>query len=557
MEKMEEKLQRLAPVLTDKELQEINGLFTAYTFHRSKTRELWTTCCGKHKVIREERATAAERLALEAEHAPVPVYRWGRMTNEREAKRRIACPWCGKETIPKELQYTGQRKNLWEYRRAVVLRQWRGALWACAYDCFKDYGRELTHLPKVKLLGVYRFRPGKAEEISRIWWSDNPLHGYICQTAPGCSRKMWELSAPYGFCADYGKGYEAVGLEELAKSVFRYCCTGDLQSGCDLIKLLTACCFYPRQIEWLAKLRLESAVADLVNRGVKNAKIIRWDAQSSREFLPLPMKELQHFREVCRSSDATIESLTIWQRLRGTKACGKLEDCNELRRAGNTDRVIPLLKRHGLPPGRLMHYLERNTAAGGGIVHRMQLWVDYIEAAEGVGLDLTNEIHLLPRDLSGKHDEITDAWAALQGKAKVEKYHRRLKKLVQRYTYTDGTYLIRPPVNGHEIVREGQKLHHCVGGYVDRHLDGATTILFLRRRDRPGRPLCTIEVDGNTIRQIHGWDDERTACPDNPNKTDPSTLYADFLAGWLAWLKAGSRRDKHGLPIQPKRKEIA
>ena len=61
MEKMEEKLQRMAPVLTDKELQEINGLFTAYTFRRSKTRELWTTCCGKHKVIREERATAAHR----------------------------------------------------------------------------------------------------------------------------------------------------------------------------------------------------------------------------------------------------------------------------------------------------------------------------------------------------------------------------------------------------------------------------------------------------------------------------------------------------------------
>lgn len=77
MEKMEEKLQRLAPVLTDKELQEINGLFTAYTFRRSKTGELWTTCCGKHKVIREERATAAEEAALYTRHTPVPKYRWG------------------------------------------------------------------------------------------------------------------------------------------------------------------------------------------------------------------------------------------------------------------------------------------------------------------------------------------------------------------------------------------------------------------------------------------------------------------------------------------------
>lgn len=168
MEKMEEKLQRLAPVLTDKELQEINGLFTAYTFRRSKTGELWTTCCGKHKVIREERATAAEEAALYTRHTPVPKYRWGTCTNTIDIKRRVACPWCGKETIPKELGYTGQRKNLWEYRRAVVLRQWRGALWACAYDCFKDYRQELTELPTVKLLGVFRFRPGKAEEISRI-----------------------------------------------------------------------------------------------------------------------------------------------------------------------------------------------------------------------------------------------------------------------------------------------------------------------------------------------------------------------------------------------------
>lgn len=110
MEKMEEKLRRLAPVLTDKELQEINGLFTAYTFRRSKTRELWTTCCGKHKVIREERATAAERLALEAEHAPVPVYRWGRMTNEREAKRRIACRGAARRPSTRSCNIPGSGK---------------------------------------------------------------------------------------------------------------------------------------------------------------------------------------------------------------------------------------------------------------------------------------------------------------------------------------------------------------------------------------------------------------------------------------------------------------
>lgn len=560
MEKIEEKLRRLAPVLTDKELQEINGLFTAYTFHRSKTRELWTTCCGKHKVIREERATAAEETALYTRHTPEPKYRWGKCTNTIDIKRRVACPWCGKETIPKELQYTGQRKNLWEYRRAVVLRQWRGALWACAYDCFKDYGRELTHLPKVKLLGVYRFAPGKAEEISRYWWAECPLGGHQQQTAPGRGHGMWELSAPYGYCGEYGTGYEVVGVEELEKSAFRYCRIEELIHRYDAIRLLTACCFYPRQIEWLVRLGLESAVKDLVEQRVKNARIIRWDAEKPGDFLPLPMREVQRLRKQCGTSEECIEALRTWRGLRGTKAEGTPEEVANLVKMlpmGRREGAIRLLRAYGPSAGRMVRYMGKRATATFGAERWMGLWIDYIEAAEQMGLDLGNEIHLLPRDLSEKHDEITAAWTALRRKEPRAGYRKRLKKLTLRYTYTDGTYLIRPPADGKEIVQEGEALHHCVGGYVERHLNGATTILFLRRRDRPGRPLCTIEVNGNTIRQIHGWDDERTACPDNPNKTDPSTLYADFLAGWLAWLKAGSRRDKHGLPIQPKRKEIA
>ena len=143
----------------------------------------------------------------------------------------------------------------------------------------------------------------------------------------------------------------------------------------------------------------------------------------------------------------------------------------------------------------------------------------------------------------------------MQSKEKDREYREsRLRKLTRRYSYTDGTYLIRPPVSGAEIQREGKLLCHCVGGYADRHLKGATTILFLRRRDRPGRPLVTVEMRGNTIAQIHGWDDERTKCPDNPGKIDPRVLYRDFLDEWTAWLEGGSKRDKRGQPVLPRRK---
>lgn len=555
--KRTEQLARLAPRLTDAERRQINGLFPAYIFRRRRTGEVWTSCCGVHKCI-VHCENDRQWQVLEADHAPQPQYRWGKCLNPAESGQRVRCPWCGAEAAVKEIGRCGDGKNLWTYRRAVVLRQWRGALWVRAYDCWKDYRLERwTAPPVVKMLGVYRFAPGRAEGISRPRWAGGPLGGYREQTAPG-KKKLWELSAPYGYCSEYGTGYEVVGLDEVKRSAFRYCGAEDLQKHCDLIRLLTACCFYADKIEWLGKCGLAQGVYDMVDRGVKNAAAIQWDAKTTREFLGITPRELQELHSLAYRDIDRLDTLGIWRRLRGTKAEDSLGNCFRLAGtsldAGKLRQLVSRLKRWELRPGRLADYLDKlrgNRGLGG----MLEEYLDYIQAAEGVGLDLRNEIFLLPRDLDRKHDQVTDSWAAMQSKEKDREYREnRLRKLTRRYTYTDGTYLIRPPVNGAEIQREGKLLYHCVGGYADWHLKGTTTILFLRRRDRPGRPLVTVEMRGNAIAQIHGWDDERTKCPDNPGRIDPRMLYRDFLDEWTAWLEGGSKRDKRGQPVLPRRK---
>ena len=346
-----------------------------------------------------------------------------------------------------------------------------------------------------------------------------------------------------------------MGLEELGKSTFRYCGAEDLQKHCDLIQLLTACCFYGDKIEWLHKLGLHSAVSDLVDRKKKNARLLNWSAEKPRDFLPVPVKTVQALRRDMGNSEQTVEALGLWRRLRGTGAQDSAEACGALVKIApdyRLDHLTALMRRHGLAPGRLVRYLEKGAGAV-ALSTRLGLWTDYMDAAAGVGLNLENPIFLLPRDLDRKHDETTAAWAAMQDLVKDKEYRKRLRKLTRRYSYTDGTYLVRPPVSGAEIKREGQMLHHCVGGYADRHLSGATTILFLRRRDRPGKPLVTIQMYGNAIAQIHGWDDERTACPDNPKRISCRELYGAFLEEWTGWLAAGSRRDKRGRPIPPRK----
>ena len=564
-----EKLVRLAPKLTESEKKQINGLFRAYIFRRSKTGEVWTTCCGVHKRL-DSAATDWEHALLTAPHTPAPEFRWGKDKNAPNSLARVECPWCGARAAVKEIQYTGQRKNLWEFRRVLTLRQWQGALWACAYACTKDYGcvERSTEGPDITLLGIYRFRPGKAECAKRNygWYSNGPIQHYHCQTAPGKGKNLWTTERPFG-------GYETIGMEEIGKSAFRYCGVEKVGLSDEVTRTLTACCFYPRQIEFLMKCGMKSAVRDLVANGKKNAAAIHWNAETPAEFLGVKPRELRMLQEANAYSRERIEALGSYRRQKGKST---LEDCllfAQIQMDGNKQKMLlKRMREHGVSIGRLLRYMNKHCLEKRTIRSAMDAYVDYLVAAEGVGLDLNNPIFLMPRDFEEKHDQVTAAWSAVlaerrrkaeaerraavaeERKKQLERFRGRVKSLARRYTYTDGELLVRPAVNAEEIVREGKLLNHCVGGYADRHISGATTILFLRRRSAPGKPLCTIEMNGNNIRQIHGWDDERTACEDNPNREDPREIYGAFLGEWLRWLEGGSKRDKAGRPIIRKKK---
>lgn len=576
METNAEKLVRLAPKLTEREKKQINARFQAYIFRRGKTGEVWTTCCGVHKRL-DSAATGREYALLAAPHTPAPDFRWGKDKNAPNSLARVECPWCGARAAVKEIQYTGQRKNLWEFRRVLTLRQWRGALWACAYDCTKDYGcvERSTEGPNINLLRIYRFRPGKAECAGRdgCWYDNGPIRYYQCQTAPGKGKNLWTTERPFGWCNEYGLGYETIGMEEIGKSAFRYCGAKQLGLSDEVTRTLTACCFYPRQIEFLMKCGMEDAVRDLVVYGRKNAAAIHWDAETPAEFLGVKPRELRWLQEAGKYSWERVEALGLYRRQKGNSA---LADClrfAEIRMDGNKQKMLlKRMREHGVSIGRLLRYMNKHCLKKRTIRSAMDAYVDYLVAAEGVGLDLNNPIFLMPRDFEEKHDQVTAAWSAVlaerrrkaeaerraavaeERKKQLERFRGRVKSLARRYTYTDGELLVRPAVNAEEIVREGKLLHHCVGGYADRHISGATTILFLRRRSTPRKPLCTIEMNGNSIRQIHGWDDERTACEDNPNRENPRNIYAEFLNEWTAWLKGGSKRDKAGRPIIRKKK---
>ena len=90
-----------------------------------------------------------------------------------------------------------------------------------------------------------------------------------------------------------------------------------------------------------------------------------------------------------------------------------------------------------------------------------------------------------------------------------KKAKKALELLRENYEYIGDSFRIVVPMTEAEITNEGQMLHHCVGGYATRHLERATTILFLRTNETPDKSYYTIEVsgidNGPCVRQIHGF----------------------------------------------------
>lgn len=70
----------------------------------------------------------------------------------------------------------------------------------------------------------------------------------------------------------------------------------------------------------------------------------------------------------------------------------------------------------------------------------------------------------------------------------------RLADYEERLGFAGCGLILRPAESTSEVIREGSKLHHCVGGYCRQYARGNTVILVLRREEDPDRPWHTVEM---------------------------------------------------------------
>lgn len=129
---------------------------------------------------------------------------------------------------------------------------------------------------------------------------------------------------------------------------------------------------------------------------------------------------------------------------------------------------------------------------------------DYLDMCRKQGYDMTNSFVLYPKDLQKAHDRLSHR-IQQKADAKLRRDFRAAMRSISRQLdfELDGMRIVIPS-SPDEIIAEGNALHHCVGGYVDKVTQHKSMILFLRRCEDVSKPFYTVEVKGQKAVQVRG-----------------------------------------------------
>lgn len=181
---------------------------------------------------------------------------------------------------------------------------------------------------------------------------------------------------------------------------------------------------------------------------------------------------------------------------------------------------------------RMIRYTEEQKQRLGvhyaysSIPRVIKQWQDYLKMCEKLDYDRKQDRVLFPRDLGEEHDKLVQLIQVRENAEADQKIQELYPGLKQRYLYEEAGYLIRPPRNFEDFVKEGASLTHCVcaAGYYKGHIAGDHLIFFVRGLADAEKPLYTLEYDvkRQKVLQLRG----------HHNRTAPPEVKA-FVDRWI------------------------
>ena len=162
---------------------------------------------------------------------------------------------------------------------------------------------------------------------------------------------------------------------------------------------------------------------------------------------------------------------------------------------------------------KLYHYLSKQNA-------NTHSYLDYWNACNYLGLNMTDEKNRYPHDFKRWHDIRADEYNSLKAKIDAEKrkaLYEQFAAVASKYLGLEynkkSVYVAIIAQRPSDLIHEGEILHHCVGrmGYDQKFAREETLIFFIRTKEQPNTPFVTVEYSPKQKRvlQCYGYHDSK------------------------------------------------
>ena len=527
-----------APELDDEDVQALNKCYIPYLFYKEINGVQHCSCSSCHESFEvsyiDRTVTPEQRDFLDAGH-----------------NQHVHCPKCGRLVQKKQKGIARSCRKLWEYQRAVFIKPVSKnevyVLYVWSTKDYRKYGSvipvgeymDYTTNPEYEVNAVYYITPNQQRCFIRNPWSRQ--HQFEEQKIKEPFIKSWWYNT-----TAWKRGYVTIGDDRLKntflqyyddkkitdcyvniyKELFRYSCYGAIE-----FPYCTALCRFAKypSLEWLAKQGYDDFVFFMLRDGIEAHTLFDWQAKTPFKFFKtLSTQETKELRSDGRLKRYGVSEYMKYKRLLpGITISQYSWICENVQ---HKDRFLQTLKKYGLKIKVLIKYFSKSRMK----VSDVTLWLDYVETAENIKFDLSVHNVLFPKNLELAHNEAVAISNALEIEREKESlqdksnpYSKKYKKLCDMYSFENGAYKVVVPLGASHIVEEGKTLQHCVGAYADRHINGKTTILFVRLCKKEDVPLLTVEINDKTkkVIQVHGLKNR------NPDKVEQS-----FIDMWLEYI---------------------
>ena len=173
-----------------------------------------------------------------------------------------------------------------------------------------------------------------------------------------------------------------------------------------------------------------------------------------------------------------------------------MELCAEVGRWGRAEMeaVKKLLDQYReVNPVKALKYCQKRDV-------KVRDYVDYLRQMRELRMPYTDGMTTFPRDFDEMHARLSERLTARANSKNDKQIRERLEEL-SAYQFSAYGLILRPMISAAEVVAEGTKQHHCVGGYVSQYAGGNDVLCVLREESAPNTPLYTVEFgrDGHLI----------------------------------------------------------